>query len=227
MLGGREPAVDAQLHHGHIGVGEHVAEHAPCAVVEPPVAPERGAPLPEEPCHAAREPRVARRAVPDRVERLREAAEVVEGRRQLVRGEERTGHAPVRRDGEDGLRAREERRERPEPLAPEVVVDGVHRRTVPDEEDGHASCGCPAGTFHGGSPFAGERCAFMMPANCAAARQLSRGARRVGVAARTRPRTPSERMTCIRAPVTARRSVARGTWRSVRTRRKGRAAPPR
>ena len=44
--------MDRELEHRDVGVGEHVHEHGPRAVVETPVGSNRRAPLPQEPSDA-------------------------------------------------------------------------------------------------------------------------------------------------------------------------------
>jgi len=81
--------------------GAKVVEDGPRAVVQAPVAAERGSAIAEETDDPLRELQVAGRRVLHLEELSREAAEVVDGLGACVCGDERAGLEPVRRDREN------------------------------------------------------------------------------------------------------------------------------
>ena len=106
-------------------------------MVETPVGPERG-PLADEVRDAPGQLDASRRRVLLLVQLGREPAEVVDGAGVLVAGDEGAWNVPVGGDAEDGGRLWQQLPQLAEAAGPVVVFDGVHRRAVADEEDGHA-----------------------------------------------------------------------------------------
>ena len=128
---GRQRLVYAQLNGGHIGRGEDVAEHRPGAVIQPPAAIEADfgggrEQLADSPGEFGR----AGRWVLHLVQLAREAAEVVDGARRLLRRDKAAGQVPVRRDAEDGLRPPELGTQTLEEIRRVVLLDGERRRAV-------------------------------------------------------------------------------------------------
>ncbi len=126
--------VDRQLHHRHVVIREQVQEHAPAPVIEAPVGAQPGV-RSEQRRRPRRQLGRSRRRVLQLVERLGEAAKVVDGLGRALAGERRLLDEPVRRDAEHRARLCEALAERAEAAAPGVVVERVHRRAVADEED--------------------------------------------------------------------------------------------
>ena len=83
----------------------------------------------------------ARRIVANRVELVRKAAEVVDGRELARAGQHRQRSLPVRGHHQDRLRARKRLRERAPGAAGVGCGERVHRRAVGDEQRGQAGHG--------------------------------------------------------------------------------------
>ena len=93
-------AVEAELEHGHVGIGKQVVQHRPGAVVEAPFV---GAVYVGHLGHQLAGQRGgAGRRVLHIEQRLREAAEVVDGARPLLEGDEGAAREPVRRHHQHG-----------------------------------------------------------------------------------------------------------------------------
>src|SRR2546421_2205911 len=133
----RKAAIDAELDYRHVRVRAHVLEDGPGTMVEPPVRPQRSAPA-DQLRDLPREIHAAGCWIALLIELGWEPAEVVDGARVLVAGHERPWDVPVRGDAQDGLRLREHPAELLEAAAPLVVVDGIHRRSMADEQDRHS-----------------------------------------------------------------------------------------
>ena len=130
--------VDRELHHRDVGSRERVAEHRPGAVVETPAVLVETRPHRRD--HFGdllRERGVARRRVLHPEELLREAEEVVNGRRVLHRGECRRVDVPMGRDHDDAAWPPDRCAERPPALRVAVVPECVHRCAVTQERSRH------------------------------------------------------------------------------------------
>ena len=130
--------VDRQLHDRHVGVGEHVGEHAPGAVVEAPAVvilpdPRRLDGLGD----LTRQVGQAGRRVVEGEQLGREAVEVVDRARRGHRRHRGGVDEPVGRDAQDGARLGHGLTERPPGLGVAVVGQGVHGVAMTDEGGGH------------------------------------------------------------------------------------------
>ncbi len=168
--GGRGSVIDAQLHDGTGRIREQIVEDGPGPVIEPPVQADGGARGREQRGDTTSERRVSWRGVLHLEERARESSEIVDGLRTVVAGGERPGNEPVRGDGQDGARLRQGRCDAPETLAPLVVLDGVHRRAMADEQDRQGR-GLVGAFCHGNCPC--FRPGPLAAADCSPARDPS------------------------------------------------------
>src|SRR5690625_2796492 len=96
-----QTTVDAALDYRYAGVGIHPAQYAPGAVVQAPVITQSRALVAQDRAHACCQVRLARRGVFDFVQRLREAAEVVNGTRPGITRKPGAIHKPMRGYGEN------------------------------------------------------------------------------------------------------------------------------
>ena len=96
-------AVHRELHHRHVGLGEHVVERSPDAVIDAPGVVHFHVAAQELP-HASGKLGAAGRAILDRVELRRETVHVVHLTRRGVALHERSSREPVGRDGENRAR---------------------------------------------------------------------------------------------------------------------------
>src|SRR5205814_10615302 len=87
--------------------------------------------------NSERELDVAGRRILDFVEFARKAVEIVDRRRLFIAGDESAVCEPMGGHHEDRSWSRNELRQRAEPAAPLIVLDGVERRSVSDEQDRH------------------------------------------------------------------------------------------
>ncbi len=151
MLPRREPLVEVELNHGNVGSRKEMHQHRPDAVVETTAVVESDPVFSQERAHSLRELRLSGRGVLDLVQRPGETAEIVDRRRMRIGRDPGALDEPVGRDREHRSRSGEEGCELAESAAPAVVLDGVHRRAVADEERRHP--GIPI--RRGGHVFAG------------------------------------------------------------------------
>ena len=140
VVRGVAPGLHGELDHRHVRVRIHVQQRHPGAVVEAAttVRARGDAGVLQEFDRARRHVRRAGRAVADLVERVREAAEVVDRLRLRIRRHHRQARLPVRGRDEHRARARQLARERRPRRAGLAGIDGAHRRTVREEEGGEA-----------------------------------------------------------------------------------------
>jgi hypothetical protein len=96
--------VQAQLHDRHVCIREQVREHRPAAVIESPVLIQLYAYRRKQFAHARGQQRAAGRRVLNLEQRLREAAEVVNGARLVHGGDGRAARHPMGGHREDRLR---------------------------------------------------------------------------------------------------------------------------
>ncbi len=130
--------IDRELDNGDVGIGEHVREHRPGAVVDAPAVdvhadPDGFGDLGD----LLGEGRGPRRGVVEVEQGLREPVEVVDDPRGRHRGDDRGVHVPVRRDAEHRPRACRGIGEGGPGLGVAVVLDRVHRVPMADEGGGH------------------------------------------------------------------------------------------
>ncbi len=130
--------VDRQLYDWDVGLGEHVHQHRPRAVIEAP-----GVPVEADPRrlgdlgHLGGQVGIARCRVLDREQLVGEAVEVVDRPRLGHRCDRGRVDVPMRRDREDRPWPRHGGAERGPCLGVAVAGERVHRRSVPDEGRRH------------------------------------------------------------------------------------------
>ena len=149
--------VDRELHHRDVGVGEHVGEHRPGAVVEAPAVVDRARP---DRAPRARRPPAASSGRPgagysNGEQLLGEAVEVVDGPRPRHRRDGGGVDVPVRRHDEDRRRRAvvtdDLLADRAPRLGVLVELERVHRAAVPEEDRRHRVAGSGVGGVHDGS----------------------------------------------------------------------------
>ena len=96
-------AVHRELHHRHVGLGEHVVERSPDAVIDTPGVVHLHVAA-KELSHARGELGAAGRAILDRVELRRKTVHVVHLARRGIALHERPSREPVGRDGKNRAR---------------------------------------------------------------------------------------------------------------------------
>ena len=134
----RLAGIEAQLHDRHVRLREHMREHRPGAVVQPPALVLLYIDWCNQLAHARREVRAAGCRVLKLKQLLREAAEVVNGARPVHRGDGRAARHPVGGHREDRLRFRQYFAEPPPGVGVAVVLECVHRAAVAEEHGRHA-----------------------------------------------------------------------------------------
>jgi ketosteroid isomerase-like protein len=156
--------VDRQLDDGDVGLGEHVGEHRPGAVVEAPAVvvlpdPDRRRDL----GHLGGELGRAGGGVLEREQLVGEAVEVVDGPRALHGRHRGSVDVPVGRDHQDrpgsAVLAHDLLTHRLPRLGVGVVLQRVHRAAVPEEHRRHGAVVMIVGGLgHGGLLLVGDPC---------------------------------------------------------------------
>jgi hypothetical protein len=138
MIVERLQRVDRQLHDRHVGFRVEVGEHAPRAVVDPPLVPVEPAPdRLNRLRHLRRHVGRARRRIVEVEQRLRKPVKIVDGARPRHRRHRARPEIPVRRHHEHRPRPRQSPPHRPPRLREAVAFERVHRAAMADEEGGH------------------------------------------------------------------------------------------
>ena len=138
--------VDRELHHRDVGLGEHVDQNRPRAVIESPAVGVGTDPHGlDDLGHLLGQLRKSGRRVLHREQLVGESEEVVDGAGLGHGGDGGGVDVPVGRDAEDGSGSRHRPAERPPRLGVAVVLERVHRIAMADERSRHhGAVGHPA-----------------------------------------------------------------------------------
>ena len=130
--------IQTQLHHRNIGIRVQMTNHRPCAVIQAPfilVQTDRRAG--DELLCRLSQCGAAGRGVLHVKQRLRKAAEIVNGTRFRHGGEPCAARFPVRGDAQNGVRFGHFACECANRTTKLGVGDGVHRTAMPQKQRGH------------------------------------------------------------------------------------------
>ncbi len=138
VIVGRLGDVQAQLHHRDIGLRIELDQHRPGAVIQAPVLIRMHLERRQQGAYARRQRRIAGRRIAQVEQRLRKAAEIVDGRRRRHRGDAGAMRGPVGGDDQDRARTRQDRAEPAPDAGVDVLFQRIHRAAVAEKYRRHA-----------------------------------------------------------------------------------------
>jgi hypothetical protein len=142
VMGGIEMRLYRQLRHRHIGLRIDQQERIPGAVIEPAAGIDGAADagLVEQLNHAAGERRRPRRRIPQPIELVGKAVEIMDRFRRRRSADRRTLGLPVGGDAENGLGAFDRASESGDEVARRDILEHQHGRAVGEEQGGQLLC---------------------------------------------------------------------------------------